>query len=187
MSAIQNRPLKAIYSLREVVTPSVFISLYIGSWNIETRVSSQDPFAEQRVGKPQQIPSPLPVPSNPRSNSKSTIVPLAPLANDPKDRVSMQSNLDQITLVTRDAPLSTVLSMIAEQQGLNIVTGEEVSQQVNVTLNNVRMVDALDAILAVHGYTWTRQNNIVIISSMSSDRKTSPSVQGRMVRVFTLN
>jgi len=29
----------------------------------------------------------------------------------------MHSNLDQITLVTRDAPLSTVLSMIAEQQG----------------------------------------------------------------------
>jgi len=187
MSAIQNRPLKAIYSLREVVTLSVFVSLCIGSWNIETRVSAQDPFAEQLLVKPQEIPSPLPVPTNPSSSLKSTIVPLAPLANDPKDRVSMQSNLDQITLVTRDAPLSTVLSMIAEQQGLNIVTGEEVSQHVNVTLNNVRLVDALDAILAVHGYTWTRQNNIVIISSMSSDRKTSPSVQGRMVRVFTLN
>jgi len=77
--------------------------------------------------------------------------------------------------------------MIAQQQGLNIVTGEEVSQRVNVTLNNVRLNDALDAILAVHGYTWVRQNNIITISSMSTDRRTSPSVQGRMVRLFTLN
>lgn len=57
----------------------------------------------------------------------------------------------------------------------------------NVTLNNVRLNDALDSILAVHGYTWARQNNIVTISSMTSERKTSPAVQGRMIRVFTLN
>jgi len=147
--------------------------------------SGQDPLAEQLQSNPNVLPIPQQIPTNP--NLQTTIVPLAPLQNDPKDRVSLQSNLDLITLVTRDAPLSTVLSMIAEQQGLNIVTGEDVSQQVSVTLNNVRLVDALDAILAVHGYTWTRQKNIVIISSMNSDRKTSPVVQGRMVQVFNLN
>ena len=115
------------------------------------------------------------------------VVPLAPLAYDSENRVQLQSNQDLVTLVTRDAPLSTVLSMIAQQQGLNIVTGEEVSQRVNVTLTNVRLSDALDAILAVHGYTWVRQNNIITIASMNSDRRTSPSVQGRHVRVFTLN
>ena len=115
------------------------------------------------------------------------VVPLAPLAYDSENRVQLQSNQDLVTLVTRDAPLSTVLSMIAQQQGLNIVTGEEVSQRVNVTLTNVRLSDALDAILAVHGYTWVRQNNIITIASMNSDRRNSPSVQGRHVRVFTLN
>ena len=109
------------------------------------------------------------------------------MAEDSQDRVQLQSNLDRITLVTRDAPLSTVLSMMAQQQGLNIVTGEEVSQRINVTLNNVKLSDALDAILAVHGYTWSRQNNIVTVASMTTDRQTAPSVQGRVVRVFTLN
>ncbi len=114
-------------------------------------------------------------------------IPIAPMAQDTENRVQLQSNLDLVTLVTRDAPLSTVLSMIAQQQGLNIVTGEEVSQRVNVTLTNVRLNDALDAILAVHGYTWVRHNNIITIASMGAERRTSPSVQGRMVRVFTLN
>lgn len=115
------------------------------------------------------------------------VIPLAPVASNSENRVQLQCHLDQVTLVTRDAPLSTVLSMIAQQQGLNIVTGEEVNQRVNVTLSNVRLNDALDAILAVHGYTWVRQNNIITISSMGTDRRTSPSVQGRMIRVFTLN
>jgi type II secretory pathway component GspD/PulD (secretin) len=127
----------------------------------------------------------LPQGSLPQTNSHT--IPLAPLAEDSENRVQLQSHKDLVTLSTRDAPLSTVLAMIAHQQELNIVTGEEVNQRVNVTLNNVRLTDALDAILAVHGYTWVRQNNIITISSMGSDRKTSPSVQGRMVRVFTLN
>lgn len=132
--------------------------------------------------------SAIKLPSSPNLSLENTLtIPLVPLSQDPENRVQLQSNRDQVTLVTRDAPLSTVLSMIAQQQGLNIVTGEEVNQRVNVTLTNVRLDDALDAILAVHGYTWVRFNNIVTIASMNSDRKTSPSVQGRMVRVFTLN
>jgi len=143
-------------------------------------------FPPVQLAPAQLVPS-TPIPSRNFSVPNSQIVPLALSAYDSENRVQLQSNLDQVTLVTRDAPLSTVLSMIAQQQGLNIVTGEEVSQRVNVTLNNVRLNDALDAILAVHGYTWVRQNNIITISSMSTDRRTSPSVQGRMVRLFTLN
>ena len=161
----------------------------------DRRVFSQESLPANRV-QPQFPPAQYPpaqlapstsIPSQNFSVPNSQIVPLAPSAYDSENRVQLQSNLDQVTLVTRDAPLSTVLSLIAQQQGLNIVTGEEVSQRVNVTLNNVRLNDALDAILAVHGYTWVRQNNIITISSMSTDRRTSPSVQGRMVRVFTLN
>ena len=148
----------------------------------------QPQFPPAQFPPAQLVPSTsIPSPSQNFSVPNSQIVPLAPSAYDSENRVQLQSNLDQVTLVTRDAPLSTVLSLIAQQQGLNIVTGEEVSQRVNVTLNNVRLNDALDAILAVHGYTWVRQNNIITISSMSTDRRTSPSVQGRMVRVFTLN
>jgi len=173
---------------RAVAFAFAFVSIVCGG--IPQRISAQDLPAPNLVRY--QIPTPEPVQTTPVSNYNFPfppphVVPLAPATMDPENRVQLQSNLDQVTLVTRDAPLSTVLSMIAQQQGLNIVTGEEVNQRVNVTLNNVRLNDVLDAILAVHGYTWSRQNNIVTISSMGTDRKTSPSVQGRMVRVFTLN
>ncbi len=172
------------------VTASALASIFAIGWLSDRCGFSQESLPAIFV-VPQFPPTQLaPVSSIPSQNftvPKSQIVPLAPSAYDSENRVQLQSNLDQVTLVTRDAPLSTVLSLIAQQQGLNIVTGEEVSQRVNVTLNNVRLNDALDAILAVHGYTWVRQNNIITISSMSTDRRTSPSVQGRMVRVFTLN
>jgi type IV pilus assembly protein PilQ len=186
MSLTQIRPRKIECVLREfVVLLSIFVLFVLILGVSLAPVLAQDPLVEQLSGPPQEVSNSLPIP--PAVNSQSTVIPVTPLAKDPENRVTLKSKLDQITLVTRDAPLSTVLSMIAEQQGLNIVTGEEVSQLVNVTLNNVRLVDALNAILAVHGYTWTSQNNIVTISSMSNDRKTSPSVQGRVVRVFTLN
>ncbi len=147
--------------------------------------ASREAFSQEFL--PTQSPQVGTVPSRDFTIPKPHIVPLAPLSYGSENRVQLQSNQDLVTLVTRDAPLSTVLSMIAQQQGLNIVTGEEVSQRVNVTLTNVRLNDALDAILAVHGYTWVRQNNIITIASMNSDRRNSPSVQGRHVRVFTLN
>jgi type II secretory pathway component GspD/PulD (secretin) len=118
---------------------------------------------------------------------QTQIIPVKPLGLNIDNRIQLQSDRDMVTLVTRDAPLSTVLSMIAQQQNLNIVTGEEVSERINVTLKDVRLDDALNSILAVHGYTWARQNNIITVSSMTAERRTSPNVQGRIIRVFTLN
>ena len=163
----------------------LFLCIWSGFFGATHRVSAQELISPQSPSS-QLVPVPF-VPSQNFSIHPQHVIPLAPIATNSENRVQLQCHLDQVTLVTRDAPLSTVLSMIAQQQGLNIVTGEEVNQRVNVTLSNVRLHDALDAILAVHGYTWTRQNNIITISSMSTDHRTSPTVHGRMVRVFTLN
>jgi type IV pilus assembly protein PilQ len=138
--------------------------------------------ARQSTPQVTRLPEQLSQPSLPQTQ----VVPIAPMATV-DDRVQLHGDSNTITLVTRSAPLSNVLSMIAQQQGLNFVTGEEVNQRVNVALTNVQLNDALDAILAVHGYTWSRQNNIITISSMNAEQRTAPSVQGRQVRVFTLN
>ena len=77
--------------------------------------------------------------------------------------------------------------MIAEQQGLNVVTGVDVSEHVTVKLADVRLEEALDVILSLNGYTWTRRKSIIIVSRVAADQKTSPAAQGREVRVFTFN
>lgn len=180
------RKIASASSLRMIVC--IAICLLLGHFVCD-RVSAQESLpARPFQGPPSSVqiayPNQLDASDLPEN---AEVVPIVPMELVDGNRVQLQSNADQVNLVTRDAPLSTVLSMIAQQQGLNFVTGEDVNQRVNVTLNNVKLKDALDAILAVHGYTWARNNDIVTISSMNSDRKTAPSVQGRMVRVFTLN
>jgi type IV pilus assembly protein PilQ len=106
---------------------------------------------------------------------------------DALNRIQLTRQQDRISLTTRDAPIAVVLGMIAEQHGLNIVAAQEVTQKITVSLNNVRLEDALNAILAVNGYTWSRQQDILLVTAISATNKTLPTVQGRTVRVFTLN
>lgn len=115
------------------------------------------------------------------------VLQVPPMNLDYSDRIQFQSNANSVTLIVRDAPLSHVLALIAQQHGLNIVSGEQMGQKVNVTLQNVSLEDALNSILAIHGFTWSRQNGVLLISSVESEKRLSPAVQGRLVRVFTLN
>lgn len=101
--------------------------------------------------------------------------------------IQISSSSELISLAAQDAPLSSVLALIAEQHGLNVVTGGDVNEQITVKITNTPLGDALDAILATNGYTWTRNRNIIIVSKISSDQKSSPAVQGRIVQVFNLN
>jgi type IV pilus assembly protein PilQ len=103
------------------------------------------------------------------------------------DRVQLSLHNDLLTLTARDAPLASVLNLIAKQHGLNIVAGDEITQRVSVTLTDVRLDDALDTLLAVNGYTWSTQRNILVVTSLDGARKSGPMVQGRIVRVFPLN
>ena len=189
MRAIQRSVQNNVITLTAWIVVCVYL-IGICQFNTLLAQDFQFPQPNQR-GIIQALPAPIPFSLSPSTENigqaRPITIPLASPAEDPDNRIQLQTNRDQVTLVTRDAPLATVLSMIAQQQGLNVVTGEDISQHVNVTLNQVQLSDALDAILAVHGYTWVRHNNIITIASMGTERKTAPSVQGRMVRVFTLN
>lgn len=68
------------------------------------------------------------------------------------DRVQLSRNQDKVSLTARDAPTGVVLGMIAEQHGLNIVSGETVNQRISVTLSNLPLEEVLDAILSINGY-----------------------------------
>jgi len=101
--------------------------------------------------------------------------------------IDVTSQNGRISLVVRDAPINVVLGHIARQQGLNVVAGANVNALISVTLSDVMLEDALNAILAVNGYTWVREKDIILISSISGDASATPSIQGRQMRVFSLN
>jgi type II secretory pathway component GspD/PulD (secretin) len=110
-----------------------------------------------------------------------------PLAGTPTaDAIQMNIQGGLVTIVARDAPLSDVLTLLARQQGLNIVTGEDIKTHVTITLTRVPIQAALENILMVAGYTAVQQNNILLITTAAADHKTSSQAQGRVVQVFRL-
>ena len=112
-----------------------------------------------------------------------------PLAGTlPPGAVSVDQSSGLVTAVVRDTPLGDVLSALAIQRGLNLITSENITARVSVTLQQqVPFEEALTQILAVAGYTWVRQGNILIVTDLASSANLAPHLQGREVRVFQLD
>ncbi len=117
-----------------------------------------------------------------RGRPKQIRIPI----NDAAGNFSVGGNSDRISLSVREAPLSEVLGLVAEQHGLNIVTASSVTGTISVSLAEVGLEDALDAILTVNGYTWVRQKNIILVSKLDQKSPVSHVAQGRLMRVFSL-
>lgn len=94
---------------------------------------------------------------------------------------------EQVSLTARDTSVGTVLSLIAEQHGLNIVTGDQVNGSISVSMKDVPLKQALDSILTTNGYTWNLQGNVLVVSAISTTAKLSPMAQGRQLQVFDLS
>ncbi len=119
-------------------------------------------------------------------------VPLGPVriplaGNAATDDINLTMKNGRVTLVTRNASVQSVLNLLAEQQGLNLITAEDVTGNISVTLTDVPFDDALNSIVAIAGCTWNQQRGIMLVSKIESDLKGSPGVQGRVVQVFPLN
>ena len=91
-----------------------------------------------------------------------------------------------VSINVPEAPITEILSLVARQHGMNVVTGADVIGKISVNLNDVSLEEALSAILTVNGYTWVQRENILIVSSLKSENSISPLAQGRKVRVFPL-
>lgn len=110
-----------------------------------------------------------------------------PLAGSAPEGVRVESRGSKVSLVMRDAPLGEVLGVLAQQQGLNIVASEGIKAKVSATLSDVPLEEALTHILAVAGYTWVRQGNVIIVTAVASGNRVGPALQGRQLRVFSLD
>ncbi len=101
--------------------------------------------------------------------------------------IMLESEDGLISLVARNAPLQDILTALAETQGLNLITQESVSANINTTLNRVPFEDVLDIILSTTGFTWVRNRNVIQVTSISDAQNLAPETQGRLVEVFHLD
>lgn len=170
-------------------------------------VSAQSPATPPTKPTQAALPEPreatpvLPVPAKPPSSRRGASRPTdqnrgglgqngqllqLPAAGKDED-IQYSSDNNLVTLNAKDASLGSVLSMIAQQHGLNVVSSTAMTERISVTITQAPLEDTLNAILAANGYCWAKKNDIVIVSSMNEEQRASPTVQGREVLVFDLN
>jgi type IV pilus assembly protein PilQ len=103
----------------------------------------------------------------------------AALAGDPND-ASSEPPLEQrmqkkISVQFRKTPIDDVIRILAEQADVDIVKGPDVTGDITVTLTDVPLEEALNNILAVHGYSYVlSQNMIRIVTAAEKTDKPEP-------------
>ena len=83
----------------------------------------------------------------------------------------------------RNAKLVNVIRLLASQDNLNLIMSGDIKGQVSLSLEDVTLETALDAILHVNKYEWFLQENIIIVQPMTSQRVMSGELYTRIYRL----
>lgn len=87
-----------------------------------------------------------------------------------------------ITIDFKDADIRTVLRVLAEKSGVNIVAGKDVTGDITIRLTNVRWERALDIICKNYGYAFEREENIIRVTTVEGLKQEELTTE-----VFSLN
>ncbi len=91
--------------------------------------------------------------------------PVLSSAEDEEKPVS-ESKLDKtISLDYKDADLATVLRSLSWTYNLNIVTGPKVKGKVTISLKDVTVREALEAILTINGLIFSEREGIIYVTT----------------------
>ncbi|MGE5307483.1 MAG: secretin N-terminal domain-containing protein [Deltaproteobacteria bacterium] len=100
---------------------------------------------------------------------------------DPPQEVTPAPQLIE-SLEFREVDIKDVLRQLAMQYNLNIVFSESVKGLVTVHLANVTIGQALDSIITVNGFAYSRKENVYKVTSQDEARR-----EGRQTKLFKLN
>lgn len=99
--------------------------------------------------------------------------------------ISPNSRLPEtiISLDFQSTKLSNAVRMLASKDNLNLIMGDDVEGEVTVSLKEVSLETALDAILHVNNYEWFLQDNIIVVQPMEKRQTLSGELMTRMFRL----
>jgi type IV pilus assembly protein PilQ len=97
--------------------------------------------------------------------------------SEPAAKSASPKNDELITIDFRDAELSNVLRSLSYTYQLNLVTARDIKGKVTVSLQDVTIDEALEAILSSNNLVFERKGNIVYITGkdQKEDLKEKPS------------
>ena len=82
----------------------------------------------------------------------------------------------------KEVDIKDVLRQLAKQYDLNIVFSEAVAGLVTVQLKNVTIDEALDAIISINGFVYTKKDGVIKVTTAQEAGK-----EGKQTKVFRLN
>jgi len=94
------------------------------------------------------------------------------------ERISSRS----ITIDFKDADIKTVLRILSEKSGINIVAGKDVEGFITIRLLDVDWEKALDIICKNYGFAYEREENIIRVTTIENLRQ-----EELVTEVFSLN
>lgn len=86
------------------------------------------------------------------------------------------------SLEFREVDIKDVLRQLAKQYDLNIVFSEKVAGLVTVQLNNVTIEEAMDSIITVNGFVYTKRGTVIKVTTADEAER-----EGRQTKLFRLN
>lgn len=93
----------------------------------------------------------------------------------------VEEDRDRITMTFKDADIESVLRLLSENYGLNIISDGKLDRTVTTKLEGVTIDEALSAIVRANGYNYVRQGDIIIVKEDLGGKK------DMVTRVFKLD
>ncbi len=87
------------------------------------------------------------------------------LCQEPEAQPLLTANNTKLSLNLKDAPISSVLSALGQEAGLNIVTGKNITGKVTISLKDVTASEALFSIIKASGLIAKKEGDIIRINA----------------------
>ena len=94
-----------------------------------------------------------------------------------------QRMLKKISIDFRNTPIDDVLRIMAEQANVDIVKSPTVIGNVTATLTNVPLEEALNNILASHGYSYVATKNMIRIASVAEITEKAERLKSKIYHI----
>ena len=98
-------------------------------------------------------------------------------SSEPTGDIQLEQEGELLSLSFREAALREVLSVLAESQGLNIICSSGADIKITGSFDSITFYDALETVLSVSGHTWTRRNNVIIVTPLGGTTKLAPDAK----------
>ncbi|MCK4648600.1 AMIN domain-containing protein [bacterium] len=90
-----------------------------------------------------------------------------------------------ITLNLKDADIREVLHLLSQKSRYNIIASKGVTGTISISLKEVTVEEALDAIVGAYGYTYMKKANIITVMT-SAELRGVEEVEELKTRIFPL-